>query len=69
MHAMLSLDLENGTSSEKREKFNEYLKNEKWVKLPKITTTWTASFKEDINEFDIINITKSDVIAAAKLLE
>ncbi len=46
MYAMLSLDLDENTSAEKRDKFYEYLKNEQWTKISKVTTIWYAKFKD-----------------------
>jgi hypothetical protein len=66
MYAMLSLDLDRNTSTEQRDKFYEYLKNEKWTKIPEITTTWYASFKDTVSESEIISTTKTDVSNAAK---
>ncbi|MCR8924362.1 hypothetical protein NO559_16435 [Dasania sp. GY-MA-18] len=66
MYAMLSLDLDKNTSSEERNKFYEYLKNEKWTKIPKVTTTWYAKFKDGGTESGATQATKSDVDNAAK---
>ena len=66
MFAMLSLDLDYKTTSERREKFYEYLKKEEWTKVPRLTTIWYARFNEGILESRIIEITKIDVAAAAK---
>lgn len=65
MYAMLSLDLDKRTTSEQREKFYEYLKNEKWTKIPKVTTIWYASFKDGVSESGAISTTKTDVANAA----
>ncbi len=65
MYAMLSLDLERNTTTEKREKFYEYLKKEQWTKVPNVTTTWYASFKDGATESGIISATKTDVTNAA----
>lgn len=66
MYAMLSLDLDRNTSTEKRDNFYEYLKKEQWTKAPKVTTTWYASFKDGATESGIINATNTDVANAAK---
>lgn len=66
MYAMLSLDLDKKTTSEQREKFYEYLKKENWTKIPKVTTTWYASFKEGATESGVISATKTYVSNAAK---
>lgn len=66
MYAMLSLDLDKKTTAEQRDKFYEYLKKEQWTKIPKVTTTWYASFKADATESGMISATKNDVANAAK---
>lgn len=66
MYAMLSLDLERNTTTERREKFYEYLKKEKWTKVPYVTTTWHASFQDGVTESGVISTTKADVANAAK---
>ena len=66
MYAMLSLDLDRKTTTEQRDKFYEHLKNEQWTKVPKVTTTWHASFKDGATESGIISTTKSDVANAVK---
>lgn len=66
MYAMLSLDLDKETTSEQRKKFYDYLKKEKWTKVPKVTTTWYVSFKSDATESGIISTTKTDVRNASK---
>jgi len=66
MYAMLSLDLDRNTSTEKRDKFYEYLNKEQWTKVPKVTTTWYANWKDGSTESGIINATKMDVANAAK---
>ncbi|WP_148252865.1 hypothetical protein [Aidingimonas lacisalsi] len=64
--ALLTLDIENGVSSEKREKFYEYLKKEKWTKLSGLTTSWKFSFNDDVTRESAIRIVKSDVAGAAR---
>ena len=66
MYAMLSLDLERNVTDEQRKKFYEHLKEENWVKIPKVTTTWRASFKQGTTEVGALNTTKKDVANAAK---
>jgi hypothetical protein len=66
MYAMLSLDLERYTTDENREKFYEYLKKEQWIKVPRVTTTWYASFKDGATEQGIVSAAKTDVANAAK---
>lgn len=64
--ALLTLDLENGVSTENRAKFYEYLKKENWSKLSALTTAWKCSFKDGITRESAIRITKNDVANAAK---
>tara|TARA_R110002110_G_scaffold278355_1_gene493572 strand:- start:92 stop:355 length:264 start_codon:yes stop_codon:yes gene_type:complete len=66
MYAMLSLDLDRLTTSDQRKIFYEHLKNEKWVKISKVTTTWRASFEASVTEAGAIQTTKNDVAMAAK---
>ena len=65
MYAMLTLDLDKNTSSEKRDKFYKHLKDNQWTKIDKVTTTWYAKFNDDATESGIINTTKNDVKSAA----
>lgn len=60
---MLSVDL-NGVTSTMRTKFYEELANKQWTKL-KLTTTWTARFKEGVTKDSALSTTKFDVKAAA----
>jgi hypothetical protein len=64
--ALLTLDLENEVSSKKREKFYEYLKNEKWSNLPGLTTAWQCSYKEDVTRETAIRVAKNDVADASR---
>lgn len=66
MYAMLSLDLDNNATAKQRNKFYEYLKNEKWVKIAKVTTTWYVKFKSGTTAPVMISTTKTDVANAAK---
>ncbi|MBP0602323.1 MAG: hypothetical protein ACRCS2_11430 [Morganella morganii] len=64
--ALLTLDLENGVSTEKREKFYAYLTQEKWIKIPNLTTAWKCTFNNDVTEESAISVVKNDVANAAK---
>lgn len=66
MYAMLSLDLDKTTSHERRELFYEELKNRKWTKVPKVTTTWYASWEGGADKRHIENEIREDVEAAKK---
>lgn len=63
--ALLTLDLEKGVSTEQREKFYEYLKEKKWVKLSNLTTTWKIVFVEGAKRENVIRTVKSHVANAA----
>lgn len=62
----MTLDLENSVSSEKREKFYEYLKKEKWAKLSGLTTTWKCYFSDGVIRESAIKVVKEDVVGAAR---
>ena len=64
MYAVLSLDLDKVTTTQ-RDKFYESLKNNQWIKINNLTTTWYVNFKEDATESGIISTAKSDVNNAA----
>ncbi len=64
--ALLTLDLENGVSSERRQKVYEHLKQAKWAKLKSLTTTWKCSFNDDVSRDSAIRVSKQDVADAAK---
>ena len=49
MYAVLSLDLDKVTTTQ-RDKFYESLKNNQWIKINNLTTTWYVNFKEDATE-------------------
>lgn len=59
--ALLTVDLENGVSADKRKKFYEYLAREKWTKLTELTTTWKCSFKDSVDRQGAIDVAKMDV--------
>jgi len=64
MYAILSLDLDNVTSSQ-RKIFYESLKEDKWIKFNNLTTTWYVSFNTDATEEGIIHTSQNDVKKAA----
>lgn len=64
MYAILSLDLDN-VSSTQRNKFYESLKEDQWIKFNNLTTTWYVSFESNATESGIISTVKSDVQKAA----
>ncbi|PKG86255.1 hypothetical protein CXF85_00650 [Colwellia sp. 75C3] len=65
MHAMLSLDLDEKTTTTEREKFYAHIRDSGWMKLAKVTTTWFTCYKESATEERIIAEVKQDVAAAA----
>lgn len=67
MFAMLSLDLEKNISASQRDEFYDYLKQEQWVKVPKVTTTWYAQFNPTTSEAQIIEATRVDLNNAMKV--
>jgi hypothetical protein len=64
--ALLTLDLENGVSAERRQKVYEHLKQEKWAKLKDLTTVWKCSFNDDVSCDSAIRVCKQDVANATK---
>ena len=65
IQVMLSIDLEQGVSQEKRKACYENLADNNWVKIPKVTTTWKASFGKSTNPDKVIEATKNYVKRAA----
>jgi hypothetical protein len=63
LKAMLTVDLKNCTS-EQRVTFNKEMEQLKWAKHKSLTTLWTASFLENVNEPDAFVETKSDLVKA-----
>ena len=63
---MVSIDLESGVTAEQRKAFNEAMKDEKWSKLPDVTTLWTASFTDGATVNGIVDTAKSDVASSAR---
>lgn len=64
--ALLTLDLENGVSSEKRKKVYDQLEKEKWSKLKSLPTAWSCSFSNDVSRDLAVQGCKDDVANAAK---
>lgn len=64
VYALLTVDLNRGTTEDQRKLFNEKLAEFKWKKL-KLTTTWTATFSPEVSESGAIGTTKYDVARAA----
>jgi len=64
--ALLTLDLENSVSAEKRGKFYESLDKKQWTKLSDLTTAWKCSFNDDVTREAAIRVVKRDVANAAE---
>lgn len=67
LRAMLTVDL-NGVDSETRTKFNDELSKRNWTKIPKLTTTWRASFGDDVSAEDAETIANHEVWEITKKL-
>jgi len=63
---MISLTLNNETTTLEKEKFEAHLRDSGWMKLGKVTTTWFTRYKETATEPKIIAEVKLDVGAAGK---
>ena len=63
-NVLLTVDL-NTITSEQRTIFNDALRAEQWAKHNRLTTTWTAVFKDGGTEEGAIAATKTDVQNAA----
>jgi len=63
---LMTLDLENRVSAEKRQKVYDYLEQEKWVKLKALTTSWKCSFNDDVTRDSAVKICKQDIDNATK---
>lgn len=66
LEALLTLDLENGVSSERRQKVYDYLKQEQWMKLAGLTTAWRCSFEDNIDRDTALRICKKDINSAIR---
>lgn len=65
LRALLTLDIDRKASSEKRQKFYDYLNDKNWTKIPKLTTAWKAQFTDGVSQQDALKVTKNDVRGAA----
>ncbi len=63
LKVLITLDLQNATDKQ-RDAFYSILKKENWNKLSTLTTTWKASFKDEVTRISAIRIIKQDLIAA-----
>ena len=66
MHAMLSLELDKEASTEQIERLLAHLRDNGWMKIAKVNTTWFTTFNYGVTESDILVEAKKDVTAAAK---
>jgi hypothetical protein len=58
--ALITMDLPNITE-EQRDQFYDILKEEKWLKIKKMTTTWKVSFSDEITRDDAIIALENDI--------
>lgn len=65
LKVLLTVDLENGVTSDQRKIFNEKLKELNWIKITSLTTTWRASFSDTTSISSALSETKNDVKSAA----
>lgn len=63
---MLSVDLNENTSTESRDTFNKEMAAKKWKKLEKLTTIWWGTWKDSTKDEEIFKTTKTHVSEAAK---
>lgn len=66
LHAVVTVDLDNGVSSSARTKFNEELKKKNFSKH-KLTTLWTAVFTPTSTREGAVKFTRDSIDAAAAL--
>ena len=67
--ALITLDLP-GANDDQREIFYQVLNEEKWHKLPRLTTTWKAKFQDSVTRPGAIETLEHDMVrakAAAKV--
>lgn len=60
---LITLDLP-GATAEQRKTFYEVLLAEKWVRVPSLTTTWTASFTDDLTRDSAASVMQKDLLKA-----
>jgi hypothetical protein len=65
IYVMLTVDLDQGVTTEQRKTFNEHLAYAHWVKL-NLTTTWYARFLEGATVQGAIQAAKNIVAKAAE---
>lgn len=69
LKAMVTVDLNEDVTSSQRETFNSEMAEQQWAKIKPLTTTWHASFEDDLSKDRVVSMTKSDIAAAAKTAE
>ena len=65
-YTLLTVDLNNDVSAEKRFGFYEYLEKKNWGKILNLTTTWMASWDDIHADSEIIRTAKKHVEDAAE---
>ncbi|NRA65405.1 MAG: hypothetical protein HRU19_13040 [Pseudobacteriovorax sp.] len=63
---LATLDLKNKTPNDKRDKFYELLREEKWAKIGGLTTAWRCKFSEDVDFEGALKTAQNDFKKAAK---
>ena len=66
LNVMLTVDLNKKTTSKQRTTFNKELAKKKWNEIENLTTTWWASFEDNVTERQAVYTTKADVETATK---
>lgn len=65
-YSILTVDLNQEVSTDKRNKFYEYLQQNQWVKINQLTTLWYAKWETGLTAEGILATTKADIDAAAQ---
>lgn len=63
--ALVTIDIT--ADDEQRKAFYEYLKKEKWVKVPKLTTTWKVPFADSVLRNTVIDAIVRDLKDAKRI--
>ena len=64
--ALITFDLP-GASNEKRDIFYKYLKEKDWVRIEQLTTSWEATFKENIPRLECIETLEAELKSAKEI--
>ena len=55
----------NNTNAHQREMFRSAMEAQSWSSHPRLTSVWTGTFQNTVNEDDAVRTAKSDVAKAA----